>query len=326
MHKNLWSGPLAFLALGIALFIVSEYLTWEYSSITTEQRVRREEASEKYTTQSDDKIKNQCSGESSLSKMRDCIREAIETTETNKRSELDLKAQEIMAKFTRVMSVTSVVGVFIGSLSIILILATYRETRRMASITQDIGEKQIAATLRSINSAMRANELTLSQFKASTRPWITISPIGGYDIDFSLRPSAGRLKFEVKVKCVSETPVVIERFEAQLSDPEHSTSYSFKRNFPTFFQDKFVFLTKDVETTLHPGMPDARTFEHTVTVCDVSEAVFSMWPPTIVGSITYRNPQGVGYVRHFKFAAKDVGKRLDFCGGVIENRDHEIEV
>jgi len=65
------------------------------------------------------------------SEVQECIEKVVEATNEHKRAEGDLKAQKTMARFTFVMGLTGVVGLFVGSFSMYLIWLTVRETRRV---------------------------------------------------------------------------------------------------------------------------------------------------------------------------------------------------
>ncbi|NUB42968.1 hypothetical protein GEU84_001095 [Fertoebacter nigrum] len=145
MPESYWRGPLAFVIFGIVLSAVAALLIWDYAAILTEQRVRYEEASRSYADQAAERIKRDCGADLAAASLRDCIRKEIEAAEDSKRAERDLDAQETMARFTRVMGYTGLIGLALGVGSVYLIWATLSETQRMAKITRDIGQKQVRA-------------------------------------------------------------------------------------------------------------------------------------------------------------------------------------
>lgn len=147
MPDSYWRGPLAFVIFGVALAAISALLIWDSSAILTEQRVRYDEAARSYADQAADRIERNCGANLGPSILRDCIRQEIEAAEDSKRAERDLDAQEAMARFTRVMGYTAIIGLVLGLGSIYLIWATLRETQRMAGITRDIGVSQVRAYL-----------------------------------------------------------------------------------------------------------------------------------------------------------------------------------
>lgn len=134
MSKSYWRGPIAFVAFGIVLAVIASILIWDSSAILTEQRVRYEQAASAYADQAADRIERNCGADLDSSAMRRCIREEIEASEDSKRAERDLDAQEIMARFTRVMGYTGIIGLLVGIGSVWLIWGTLREMGRTNQI------------------------------------------------------------------------------------------------------------------------------------------------------------------------------------------------
>ncbi len=71
-----------------------------------------------------------------------------------------------MARFTRIMGWTGLIGLAIGGGSVYLIWQTFRETQRMASDTRDIGERQVRAYISTENTII--NDLEVGKI-----PYIT---------------------------------------------------------------------------------------------------------------------------------------------------------
>lgn len=145
MLERLRRGPIALVIFGTFVAIVIFGLIWDYSSLLTEQRIRYEESARRYTEQAIDWIEARCEVELPPSALRSCIFQEIESAEDQQRSERDLDAQESVARSTRTMMWTALIGLVLGVGSVYLIWGTLRETQRMAEITRDVGKRQLRA-------------------------------------------------------------------------------------------------------------------------------------------------------------------------------------
>ena len=148
MFERPWSGSYAYLACVICLLVLVSWGSWDWSAYLTEERVRAEKTAEYHDQYAEDAIDEKCLG-LELPAMRDCIHEQIETARDHERSEQDLDAQQAMARFTRVMGWTAIVGLILGLISIIVIFRTLSETRKATEVanrtlraTWDIGKAQ----------------------------------------------------------------------------------------------------------------------------------------------------------------------------------------
>ena len=147
MRDRLLKGPMAFAALGIVIALIAGWLTWDLSAIHTEQRVRYERTAADYAGQTAQRIERECGTGLQGQAAADCMADVIEASREDVRAERDLDAQEMMARFTRLMGWTGLLALIVGGASAGLIYATLTETRRMANDTREIGEAQVRAYL-----------------------------------------------------------------------------------------------------------------------------------------------------------------------------------
>lgn len=147
MSSSYWRGASAFVAFGLVAISVLAWLIWDLSASLAEQRVRDEQSAQRHAEYADERVAREC-GPLEAEALRNCVQEQIEAATDQYRAEQDLRAQESMALFTKIMGYTGLVGLGIGIISIGLIWATLHETQRMANDTQRIGEAQVRAYLR----------------------------------------------------------------------------------------------------------------------------------------------------------------------------------
>lgn len=147
MSDSDWRTPTGFVVFAVIALAAFGFGAWDTATLLTEQRVRNEQATNTYAQQTVDRIQNECGADLGSLEVRQCLDEIIQAEGDQSPSERDLDAQENMARFTRVMGWTALIGVVLGLGSVILIWRTLRETQRMASDAREIGEKQVRANL-----------------------------------------------------------------------------------------------------------------------------------------------------------------------------------
>lgn len=194
-------GSLALAVFVLFLLIVFGGLIWDTSAQFTEQRVRYDESVRKRTSDVDERINQECAGEVDHSAMWQCVRNSIEAIEAPWLSRRDLEAQELMARFTRIMGWTGLIGLGIGSGSVYLIWRTLRETRRLANDTRDIGERQVRAYVDVENIAV--NDLEIGKI-----PFVT----------FILKNSGASPARNLSVKTLMGTSPDPNRFKVYFGD------------------------------------------------------------------------------------------------------------
>ncbi len=145
MSDRDWRTPTAFVVFGALALTAFWFAAWDTATVLTEQRVRNEQATQAYTEQTIQRIQNECGSDLDTLAVRSCLSEIIQADNDNSRAERDLNAQEVMARFTRIMGWVGVLGIFVGCGSIYLIWQTLRETQSMANDTREIGEAQVRA-------------------------------------------------------------------------------------------------------------------------------------------------------------------------------------
>lgn len=175
MSDSNWRGPAAFVAFGFLLLIVSGFLLWDSAVFLTKQQLRYHEAAQRHAQEADERIQQECSPDLAFIALLGCLRQEIETAEDSKRSERDLDAQEVMARFTRLVGYTGLLGILLGLGSVWLIWGTLRETQRMAKDTREIGEAQVRAYVRIVGGSVRLEYGQPGMTDPSIRPIITIS-------------------------------------------------------------------------------------------------------------------------------------------------------
>jgi hypothetical protein len=144
MSKNYWSGCYAFLALSFVLFAIVLWAVWGESAKLTEQRLRSEVSIDLHIEYAEDRIDEKCL-KLDPKPMRDCIHDEIESARDHSRANQDLNAQQEMARFTRVMGWTAMVGLLLAACSAGLIFYTLRATQDMSKTTREIGNRQTRA-------------------------------------------------------------------------------------------------------------------------------------------------------------------------------------
>ena len=148
MPEHLWKGPLAFTALGIVFALIAGWFIWDFSALNTEQRVRYERTAADYAGQTAQRIERKCGASLQGQAVAECMAEVISTSREDVRAERDLDAQEMMARFTRLMGWTGLFGLFVGIASIILVWRTLLATQQMARDTRQIGEAEVRAYIK----------------------------------------------------------------------------------------------------------------------------------------------------------------------------------
>ncbi|MEP3052502.1 hypothetical protein [Ascidiaceihabitans sp.] len=139
MIPDTWmKGPLMWTVLFLTFIAILTVVVWDLATQQAEQRIRAEQSAKNHIQYAEDRIDKECLGLEPVS-MRNCIHQEIEAARDHDRANQDLKAQENMAFFTKVMGYTAVMGLVLGIVSIGVIFATLRE---MASTNMIMREEQ----------------------------------------------------------------------------------------------------------------------------------------------------------------------------------------
>lgn len=263
MPDSYWRGPLAYLALGVLCASVVAWIAWHVSADLAEERIRGEKTAEYHDNYAEQAIDQECLG-LELPALRDCIHEQIETARDHERSEQDLDAQQAMARFTKVMGWTAVVGVVLGAGSVVLIFLTLRATQDMARETTRIGEAQVRAYI------------TIENVKVNPRPkqdkvfwelFATIrnsgqSPARGIEtfayVNFSDGPKmAGSHVQDLAAGQECETKIITSSQEAHFL-PNSDTKVLFSATIGVRFRDVFNTTTeaRNVQASQFTGIFD----------------------------------------------------------------------
>lgn len=127
MPERYWDGRLAIVAILAVIVFVAGYLLWHESARLAEQKIRDEQRAQAHIEYAEDRIDENCLSLVGVP-LRDCIHEEIQAAQDHSRAEGDLDAQQVMARFTRIMGYTGIAGVVLGGVSVVLILMTLWET------------------------------------------------------------------------------------------------------------------------------------------------------------------------------------------------------
>lgn|GEM_PF-5460150 len=137
MNQNkLMNGTLAWIVTGIITLSICSWLAWDFSADQTEERMHGEQRTQQHIEYAKDRIDKECLS-LKLIALRDCIHKEIESARDHARAQQDLKAQQKMATFTKIMGYTAIVGLILGAISIGVIVSTLREMSRTNQIMRD---------------------------------------------------------------------------------------------------------------------------------------------------------------------------------------------
>jgi len=128
MPKHYWDGRLAIVVFSIVIGAVIIVIVWDEAVRLTENRLRSEQGSKAHIEYAEDRIDQECRRLEGTA-LRDCVHEQIKSANDHNRAEQDLNAQQVMARFTRVMGYVGIIGLFVGAGFIYLIFATLRATQ-----------------------------------------------------------------------------------------------------------------------------------------------------------------------------------------------------
>lgn len=144
MFRGDWRTATAYILIVLLCFGGVQYGIYKELASAAKQRAGYEQSSKAHVDYAQDAIDRECL--SLVGKpLRDCIHDKIAAARDHERANQDLDAQKEMAKFTRVMGYTAVVGLVLGAVSVVAIFLTLKATQDMARETSRIGEAQVRA-------------------------------------------------------------------------------------------------------------------------------------------------------------------------------------
>jgi len=144
MFEGDWRSYLVngFGALGFVAVLF--WIGWGYVELRTQQTVSEYYTSQYETAGSNHKEKSPCS-EVSEKELIDCLRNGIEAREERSREQRDLQAQEWMAFWAAWMTFASGMAAIATVFGLWLLRLTWKETKRTADVTREIGRDQTRA-------------------------------------------------------------------------------------------------------------------------------------------------------------------------------------
>lgn len=299
--------------------------------------MRGEKTAEYHDRYAEDRIDEKCLSLEPIP-MRNCIHQEIESARNHERSEQDLDAQQAMARFTKVMGYTAILGLAAGIVSIVLIFLTLRATQVMARDTKDIGDAQVSASNAAILVAQDANKVAAQQFRAGFKPWISVDVRGPFiDLthvnhirmfDDGEKQRMVPLTAQTFITCIGDIPVTIEDFELLLAEGD---AWPYVFNPPKWLGAKngdfFTILPSKTTIQVDPrlGVGENTTSFNGITLTPENRADFMANPPPVVGRVIYSDPMGVKYEHRFAFVASPAwGHSFKRWGGRERNYEREI--
>jgi hypothetical protein len=152
-------------ALGCVFLLVLGGLIWREAVYQTEIRLQGERSTQVHFEYAEEQVQRDCAGLSG-SELSECVYDEIAAAQDHARAKQDLEAQQEMARFTRLMGLTAIVGLFIGALSVWFIYDTLRAARD----TAHEAKKATLAAVAAADEAREANRIMRSE----ARPWVSI--------------------------------------------------------------------------------------------------------------------------------------------------------
>lgn len=127
------------LAIGLTLLPIWTVVVWDLAYGQSEIRTRGEHEAAEHIVYAEDRIERLCLN-LERSKIRDCIHEEYQTSREYARAEADLRAQEAMAKWAKLMTWVTGLGSLIGLAGLGFLYWTILENRK-------IGQAEVRAYL-----------------------------------------------------------------------------------------------------------------------------------------------------------------------------------
>lgn len=146
LPKAYENGALAFILLGVVVICISWLIVWDLSKIRATADTVKQLSINAHQDYLNELVQKKCEGKLEREHLG-CVLSQTEIALDHSRADRDLLAQQTMAKFTTWMAYSTIFGVLVGSVTLFYLMKTYWETRRISSITRDVGEAQIEAHL-----------------------------------------------------------------------------------------------------------------------------------------------------------------------------------
>lgn len=143
MSESNRRGVAAALVLGSIVALLAGYVSWGWGLMSWQRddadrrAYQRAEYAESY-------IERACIG-MDRARLIECIKESIDTSREDQRSEYDLNAQENMGRWAWWLLMTSIATVFTAGVGIYYVRETLIEGQRASDVAREMGQRQIRA-------------------------------------------------------------------------------------------------------------------------------------------------------------------------------------